>query len=60
VPLLGATRHANVFVNAGHGAGAWAMAAGSGKLVADMVSGRRPEIDQEGLTLGRYGDRALR
>jgi glycine/D-amino acid oxidase-like deaminating enzyme len=36
------------------------MAAGSGKLVADMVSGRRPEIDQEGLTLGRYGDRALR
>ena len=60
VPLLGATRHANVFVNAGHGAGAWAMAAGSGKLVADMVSGRRPEIDQEGLTLGRYGDQALR
>lgn len=58
VPLLGPTRYANVFVNAGHGAGAWAMAAGSGKLLADMVSGRTPEIDPNGLTLARYGDQA--
>lgn len=57
VPLLGPTRHANVFVNAGHGAGAWGLAAGSGKLMADMISGRRPEIDTDGLTLTRYGDR---
>jgi D-amino-acid dehydrogenase len=46
-----------VFVNAGHGAGAWALAAGSGKVVADLVSGRRTEIDTDGLTLTRYGDR---
>lgn len=58
VPLLGATRYANVFVNAGHGSGAWAMAAGSGKLLADMISGRRTDIDTDGLTLARYGDRA--
>ena len=57
VPLLGATRYGNVFVNAGHGAGAWALAAGSGKLVADLVSGRSPDIDTEGLTLDRYADR---
>ena len=58
VPLIGATRYGNVFVNAGHGAGAWALAAGSGKLVADLVSGRSPDIDTEGLTLDRYADRS--
>lgn len=57
VPLLGPTRYANVFVNAGHGAGAWGLAAGSGKLIADIIAGRRPEIDTDGLTLTRYGDR---
>lgn len=57
VPLIGPTRHPKVFVNAGHGAAAWGMAAGCGKLVADVISGRRPEIDLDGLTLSRYGDR---
>jgi len=57
VPLIGPTRHPNVFVNAGHGAASWGMAAGCGKLVADVISGRRPEIDLDGLTMNRYGDR---
>jgi D-amino-acid dehydrogenase len=57
VPLLGATQYPNVFINAGHGAGSWALAAGSGKVVADIISGHRPEIDTDGLTLTRYGDR---
>ena len=57
VPLLGATRYPNVFVNTGQGSASWAMAAGSGKLLADMISGRRAEIDTDGLTLTRYGDR---
>ncbi len=56
VPLLGATRYGNVFVNAGHGAGAWALAAGSGKLIADLISGRPPDIDIDGLSLNRYAD----
>lgn len=54
-PLLGATPVRDVFVNIGHGSEGWAMAAGSGKVVADVVSGREPEIDLEGLTLQRYG-----
>ncbi len=58
VPLLGATRHGNVFINVGHGAGAWALAAGSGKLVADLISGRQPAIDTDGLSLHRYAERA--
>jgi len=31
------------------------MAAGAGKVVADLVSGRAPDIDLDGLTLARYG-----
>jgi len=57
VPLVGPTRYSNVFVNTGHGSAAWALAAGSGKLMADIISGRRTEIDTDGLTLTRYGDR---
>jgi D-amino-acid dehydrogenase len=54
-PLLGTTPIRNVFINIGHGSAGWAMAAGSGKLVADIVSGRTPDIDMDGLTLSRYG-----
>jgi D-amino-acid dehydrogenase len=30
------------------------MAAGTGRLLADWMSGRKPEIDTEGLTVARY------
>ncbi len=53
-PLLGATPVKNVYLNIGHGPTGWSMAAGSGKLVADIVTGREPEIDMEGLTLKRF------
>ncbi|NMM39148.1 MAG: D-amino acid dehydrogenase [Glaciimonas sp.] len=58
-PLIGATPIRNLFVNIGHGANGWAMAAGAGKLVADIVSEREPEIDLDGLTLARYGVRTF-
>jgi D-amino-acid dehydrogenase len=54
-PILGATPVKNLFVNIGHGTTGWAMAAGSGKVVADVVSGLTPEINMDGLTLSRYG-----
>jgi D-amino-acid dehydrogenase len=57
VPLLGTTRYPNVFINAGHGSASWGLAAGSGKVLADIISGRRAEIDTDGLTMTRYGDR---
>ena len=43
VPLIGATRVANVFVNSGHGTLGWTMGVGSGKALADLMSGLRPE-----------------
>ncbi|TFV99456.1 FAD-dependent oxidoreductase [Oxalobacteraceae bacterium OM1] len=54
-PLLGGTPLRNVYINLGHGSSGWAMAAGSGKVVADLISGRSPDIDLDGLTLARYG-----
>ena len=55
-PVLGPTRLKNLFLNTGHGTLGWTMSAGSGKAVADMVLGRTPEIDFEGLTAERYGN----
>lgn len=57
-PLLGATPVPGLFLNLGHGSTGWAMACGSGKAVTDVISGRQPEIDLEGLTLARYQDKA--
>jgi D-amino-acid dehydrogenase len=53
-PVLGATRIPNLFLNTGHGSTGWAMACGSGKVVADVVGGRTPEIELDGLTIDRY------
>lgn len=53
-PIVGATPLTNLFLNTGHGTLGWTMACGSGKLVADLVSGRRPEIRTDGLAMDRY------
>ncbi|WP_175684121.1 D-amino acid dehydrogenase [Burkholderia cenocepacia] len=54
-PLLGASGIDGLWLNVGHGSTGWAMSMGSGKVVADLVTGRTPEIDLAGLTLARYG-----
>ncbi|HEP6428179.1 TPA: D-amino acid dehydrogenase [Burkholderia cenocepacia] len=53
-PLLGASGIDGLWLNVGHGSTGWAMSMGSGKVVADLVTGRAPEIDLAGLTLARY------
>ena len=53
-PVMGATPYANLFLNTGHGTLGWTMACGSGKLVADLALGRKPEIRTDGLALQRY------
>ena len=45
VPYIGATRYANLFLNTGHGTLGWTHSCGSGRALADIVSGRWPEID---------------
>ena len=45
VPLIGRTRLANLYLNTGHGTLGWTMGAGSGRALADLIDGRRPEPD---------------
>lgn len=45
VPLIGKTRYANLFLNTGHGTLGWTLACGSGKAIAAVVTGHRPEPD---------------
>lgn len=53
-PLIGASHAKNVYLNIGHGSTGWAMAAGSGKVLADTLSDRTPDIDLDGLTPMRF------
>lgn len=45
VPLIGGTRLSNLYLNTGHGTLGWTMACGTGKLLADLMVGRTPDID---------------
>jgi D-amino-acid dehydrogenase len=57
VPLLGRTPIRNLFLNTGHGQLGWTMAAGSARLVADEILGRKPAFDAEPYALARFGGR---
>lgn len=43
VPLIGRTRVPNLYLNSGHGTLGWTMGVGSGRALADIIDGRRPE-----------------
>lgn len=53
-PILGATPVEGLYLATGHGTLGWTMAAGTGKVMADMMSGRQADISLEGLGLSRY------
>jgi D-amino-acid dehydrogenase len=54
-PVIGPTPLSNLTLATGHGTLGWTMAAGTGRVLADLLSGRTPEIPLDGLTLARYG-----
>jgi D-amino-acid dehydrogenase len=56
-PVIGATRYRNLHLNTGHGTLGWTMACGSGRVLADLLSGRKPDIDESELTVSRYDHR---
>jgi D-amino-acid dehydrogenase len=45
VPLVGRTRYPNLFLNTGHGTLGWTLACGSARALADIISGRAPEVE---------------
>jgi D-amino-acid dehydrogenase len=53
-PVIGRTPLANLYLNTGHGTLGWTMAAGSGRVLADIVSGRRTDIEAADLAISRY------
>jgi D-amino-acid dehydrogenase len=53
-PIIGQTRYENLYLNTGHGTLGWTMACGAGRIVADQLLERRPEVSTEGLSLERY------
>lgn len=55
-PVLGGCRYGNMWINTGHGTLGWTMACGSARITADLVSGRSPDIDMDGLSIARYGE----
>jgi D-amino-acid dehydrogenase len=54
-PLLGPTGIDKLWLATGHGTLGWTMAAGTGQLLADWMSGRATQIDTSGLTIDRLG-----
>jgi D-amino-acid dehydrogenase len=54
-PIIGKTRYSNLYLNTGHGTLGWTMSCGSGRVLADIISGRTPDIDVKDLSISRYG-----
>ena len=54
-PILGETNISNLFLNTGHGTLGWTMSLGSAKYVTDVISQKAPDINNEGLSVARYG-----
>ena len=52
-PILGASGIPGVWLNVGHGSSGWALANGSAKVLCDLISGRKPDIDISGLGIDR-------
>ena len=44
IPLIGRTRLPGLWINAGHGTLGWTHGAGSGLALAELMSGRQPEL----------------
>ena len=54
-PVVGAVPGiTGLYLATGHGTLGWTMAAGTARVLADLISGRRPAIDLDGLGIERY------
>ena len=56
-PVIGRAGFENLFLNTGHGTLGWTMACGSGRVLADLMTGDRPEIATQNLSIERYAGR---
>jgi D-amino-acid dehydrogenase len=45
IPYIGRSRISNLWLNTGHGTLGWTHGAGSGRALAELMSGQRPDLD---------------
>ena len=45
LPYIGRSKISNLWLNAGHGTLGWTHGAGSGRALAELISGRRPQLE---------------
>lgn len=57
-PVVGPSTYRNLYLNTGHGTLGWTMGPGSGRLLANLISGQDASIPLSGLTMDRYLDKA--
>ncbi len=53
-PIVGKTKFKNLYTNTGHGTLGWTMSCGSAKLLSDIISGIKPQIEYDDLNVFRY------
>jgi len=58
VPYIGLSPLGNLYLNTGHGTLGWTHACGSGAALADIVCGRRPEVEFDFVGAGKRGARS--
>jgi D-amino-acid dehydrogenase len=54
VPIIGRTPIDNLWINTGHGPLGWTLAAGSARVLADLMSGLTPAVNAEAYGLSRF------
>ena len=53
-PIVGKTKFKNLYPNTGHGTLGWTMSCGSAKLLSDIISGTKPQIEYDDFNVFRY------
>lgn len=59
VPYIGQSKISNLYLNTGHGTLGWTMGAGSGKALADLISGKEPQVEFDFVGRARRSSQAL-
>jgi D-amino-acid dehydrogenase len=59
-PIIGPALFDNLYLNTGHGTLGWTMACGAARILTDQISGLRPEVSAEQLSIQRYNPERLR
>jgi D-amino-acid dehydrogenase len=52
-PIFGKGKMENLYINSGHGHLGWTMCVGSAKIISHLISGKKPDLDLEGMTLAK-------